>query len=97
MLHKKALQLRPGVRQLRIAVREENQPESHAEYQQRQRLKGIERLHEQSSANRGKSLIRMLRDFSRKAKPSLAPAALQEFQVQSLGPEIKSFSSTVSG
>jgi hypothetical protein len=65
-------------------VGEENQPERHAEEQQAQRLKGIERLHEKSSANYFKSVIRTLRNFSRKAKPSPVPAALPGIQVQSL-------------
>jgi hypothetical protein len=63
---------------------EENQPENDAKDQQSQRLKGIERLHEKSSAIRCKSLIRTLRDSSRNAKPSAAPTALPGFQVQSL-------------
>src|SRR5260370_36831917 len=70
--------------QLRITVGEENQPESYAEEQQAQRLKGIERLHEKSSATHCKNVIRTLRNFSRKAKLSAAPAAWPGFQVQPL-------------
>jgi len=45
MLHKEALHVRAGVRQLGVTMREENQPENQAEDQQPRRLKGIERLH----------------------------------------------------
>ena len=50
VLHEEVLHLRAGVRQLRITVGEENQSEREAKDQQSQRLKGIERLHEGSSA-----------------------------------------------
>src|SRR5258708_2745937 len=70
--------------EVRITVGEENQPESYAEEQQAQRLKGIERLHEKSSATHCKNVIRTLRNFSRKAKLLAAPAAWPGFQVQSL-------------
>src|SRR2546426_3636681 len=84
MLHEEALHPRAGVRQLRITMGEENQPESQAEDQQPHRLKRIERLHEKSSAILCTRLFRTLVDFSRKAKPSPAPAASVQFQVQSL-------------
>src|SRR5216684_4628309 len=76
VVHEEALHPGAGVRQLRITVRKENQPERQAEDQQTHRLKGIERLHEKSSATRGKSLIRTHVDFSRKAKLAPGPAAL---------------------
>src|SRR6266436_4583958 len=84
MLHEEALHPRAGVRQFWVTVGEKNQPERHAENQQPQRPKGIERLHEKSSAIRCKNLIRTLRDFSRKARTSPASVAWPGFQVQSL-------------
>src|SRR6267154_672590 len=54
VVHEEALHSGAGVRQLRITVRKENQSESQAKDQQPHRLKGIERLHEKSSAIRGK-------------------------------------------
>jgi hypothetical protein len=46
VLYEKALHPAALMRQLWIAVREENDSESQAEGQQAQRLKGIERLHQ---------------------------------------------------